>query len=145
MRPPFPTSSSPAGRGPRRGGWLVGLAAGAALRGRIGAPDRRPGAQRYSATGPLSLSITRRRTRTVFGQFEELRRALGDLKIQVGSDTTALNQDTSQLLGAETSLSAAQRHVTQQASLITSLQTCLIGVEQALNELAVEIQPPSRR
>jgi hypothetical protein len=34
-------------------------------------------------------------------------------------------------------LSAAQAHVTQQASLITSLQACLVGVEQALNELAV--------
>jgi hypothetical protein len=34
-------------------------------------------------------------------------------------------------------LSAAQAHVTQQASLITSLQSCLVGVEQALNELAV--------
>ncbi len=47
------------------------------------------------------------------------------------------NQDASQLLGAQTSLAAAQTHVTQQASLITSLQTCLVGVEQALNALAV--------
>ena len=68
---------------------------------------------------------------------EVLQRDLSVLKTQVGSDTTALNQDSSQLLGAQTSLSAAQAHVTQQASLITSLQTCLIGVEQALNELAV--------
>ena len=60
---------------------------------------------------------------------------------QVGNDTTALNQDAAQLLGAQTSLAAAQAHVTQQASLIGSLKTCLGGVEQALNALAVENQP----
>ena len=69
--------------------------------------------------------------------WHELSRDLRVLETQVGSDTTALSQDSSQLLGAQTSLSAAQAHVTQQASLITSLQTCLVGVEQALNELAV--------
>ena len=55
----------------------------------------------------------------------------------MGSDSTALSQDTSQLLGAQTSLAAAKAHVTQQALLIGSLKTCLAGVEQALNELAV--------
>ena len=55
----------------------------------------------------------------------------------MGSDSTALSQDSSQLLGAQTALAAAQAHVTQQKSLITSLQTCLVGVERALNELAV--------
>lgn len=84
-----------------------------------------------------ALSITQRRAHTVSAQLDVLQRDLRVLKTQVGSDTTALNQDSSQLLGAQTSLSAAQAHVTQQASLITSLQTCLIGVEQALNELAV--------
>ncbi len=59
------------------------------------------------------------------------------LKTQVGNDTTALDQDASQLLGAQTSLAAAQAHVTQQASLIGSLQACLGGVEQALNALSV--------
>ena len=70
-------------------------------------------------------------------QLQQLSRDLKALKTQVGSDTVALSQDSSQLLGAQTSLSAAQTHVTQQASLITSLQSCLVGVEQALNELAV--------
>ena len=62
------------------------------------------------------------------------------LKTQVGNDTTALNQDAAQLLGAQTSLSAAQAHVTQQATLIGSLKACLGGVEQALNALAVDNQ-----
>ena len=56
---------------------------------------------------------------------------------QVGSDTTTLAQDTSQLEGARSALSAAQAHVFEQASLLNSLRTCLGGVEQALNALAV--------
>lgn len=84
-----------------------------------------------------SLDVTRQRTRTVSRQLQDLSRDLRVLKTQVGSDTTALSQDSSQLLGAQTSLSAAQAHVNQQATLITSLQSCLVGVEQALNELAV--------
>ncbi len=51
-----------------------------------------------------------------------------------------MNQDTSQLQGAESALSAAQAHVAQQASLLTALHTCLGGVEQALNALAVGSQ-----
>jgi hypothetical protein len=84
-----------------------------------------------------SLGLTQHRSRTVSTELQEASRDLSVLKTQVGSDTTALSQDSSQLLGAQTSLSAAQAHVTEQASLITSLQTCLVGVEQALNELAV--------
>ena len=91
----------------------------------------------YGDRAQHSLSITRRQVHAVTAQLDVLLRDLNLLRTQVGSDTTALNQDSSQLLGAQTSLSAAQAHVTQQSSLITSLQTCLIGVEQALNELAV--------
>ena len=70
----------------------------------------------------------------------DLATARSDLRLvtqQVGNDTTALNQDTSQLEGAKSALSAAQAHVAQQASLLTALHTCLGGVEQALNALAV--------
>jgi chromosome segregation ATPase len=93
-------------------------------------------AQRRYDTARTALGTTRQRTATVSAQLHELQRDLDVLKTQVGNDTTALNQDTSQLLGAQTSLSAAQAHVSQQASLITSLQTCLAGVEKALNQLA---------
>jgi endonuclease/exonuclease/phosphatase (EEP) superfamily protein YafD len=88
-----------------------------------------------------SLGVTRQHTQTVSAQLTELTRDLRVLRTQVGNDTTALNQDAAQLLGAQTSLSAAQAHVTQQASLIGSLKTCLGGVEQALNALAVGNQP----
>jgi hypothetical protein len=70
----------------------------------------------------------------------ELATARTDLRLvtqQVGNDTTALAQDTSQLQGARSALSAAQAHVVAQASLLSSLHECLGGVEQALNALAV--------
>jgi uncharacterized protein YegL len=73
----------------------------------------------------------------------DLAKARFDLRLvtqQAGNDSTALNQDTSQLQGAESALSAAQAHVAQQASLLTALHTCLGGVEQALNALAVGSQ-----
>ncbi|HEX4434169.1 MAG TPA: hypothetical protein VH012_05030 [Acidimicrobiales bacterium] len=88
-----------------------------------------------------TLGVTQHRTHSVNAHLAELSRDVSVLKTQVGSDTTALNQDSAQLLGAQTSLSAAQAHVTRQASLITSLQTCLTGVERALNELSVGDQP----
>jgi hypothetical protein len=122
----------------RRVRWMVGLAAGALLAVTLGllvadqvtADDRSHRAQ-------ASLGVTRQEARSVSAQLAELRRGLSVLETQVGNDTTALSQDASQLLGAQTSLAAAQAHVTQQSSLITSLQTCLVGVEQALNQLAV--------
>jgi hypothetical protein len=88
-----------------------------------------------------ALGVTLHRTRDTGAQLDEVRRDLSILKTQIGSDSTALSQDTSQLLGAQTSLAAAKTHVTQQAVLIDSLKTCLAGVEQALNELAVGKQP----
>jgi hypothetical protein len=81
--------------------------------------------------------VTRQQTYAVSAQLAEVRRDLRLLETQVGSDTTALSQDASELLGAQTSLDSAQSHVTQQASLIDSLQMCLVGVEQALNAVAV--------
>ncbi len=84
-----------------------------------------------------SLGVTRHQTRTVSAQLAALRRDLDLLTAQVGSDTTALNQDASQLQGALGALAAAQAHVSQQSSQIASLTTCLGGVERALNALSV--------
>lgn len=141
-RRPLPTGPAPSQRVSGRARWIlamvpVALVAAALvllITDQITAYDQFGRAQR-------SLGITRRHTQTVSAELNELSRDLRVLKTQVGSDTTALNQDASQLLGAQTSLSAAQAHVTQQASLIGSLQTCLGGVEQALNALAVGNQP----
>jgi hypothetical protein len=122
----------------RRAKWVLGLGAGALFAAAFGCllADQVQARAQYGRTN-TALGVTQQRTHTVSTQFQALRRDLSVLKTQVGSDTTALNQDSSQLLGAQTSLSAAQAHVTQQASLITSLQSCLVGVEQALNELAI--------
>jgi hypothetical protein len=118
----------------RRAGWMLGLCAGVLFAAALGLllADQVHARAQYGRT-QTSLGVTQQRTRTVSKQLQDL----SVLKTQVGSDTTALSQDSSQLLGAQTSLSAAQAHVTQQASLITSLQGCLVGVEQALNELAI--------
>jgi hypothetical protein len=122
----------------RRTRWILWIAAGALFAAALGylIPDHVQARDHYGQAH-TALEVTRQQTHTATAQLDELRRDLNILKRQVGSDSTALSQDTSQLLGAKTSLAAAQAHVTQQASLITSLQTCLVGVERALNELAV--------
>ncbi len=122
----------------RRMRWILWLVAGALFAAALGylIPNQVQ-ARDHSAQAHTALVVTRLQTHTVTTQLGEVRRDLNILKTQVGSDSTALSQDSSQLLGAQTALAAAQAHVTQQKSLITSLQTCLVGVEQALNELAV--------
>lgn len=84
-----------------------------------------------------SLDVTRRNVATVSQELAVARRDLALVTAQVGSDSTALAQDQSQLQAARTALIAAQAHVSQQSSQIGSLHTCLGGVEQALNALAV--------
>ncbi len=130
--PPTPPRPS------RRKRWILCLLAGALFAAALGPliADQIHARNREDRAR-TSLGVTRHQTRTVSAQLRLLQHDLSLLKAQVGSDTTALNQDTSQLLGAQTSLAGAQAHVSQQASLITSLQTCLVGVEEALNELAV--------
>jgi hypothetical protein len=83
------------------------------------------------------LAITRGTTGVVGRELASARNDLHLVTQQVGHDTTALAQDTSQLEGARSALSAAQAHVFEQASLLSSLHECLGGVEQALNALAV--------
>jgi hypothetical protein len=135
---PFDREPARPPRLPRRAKWMLGLGAGALFAAALGflLADQVHARDQYERTH-TAFGVTRQRTRTVSAQLQELSRGLSVLKTQVGSDTTALSQDSSQLLGAQTSLSAALAHVTQQASLITSLQSCLVGVEQALNELAI--------
>jgi hypothetical protein len=88
-----------------------------------------------------SLSTTRHQSAVTSLQLAQARTDLGLITRQVGSDTTALSQDASALEGARTALRAAEAHASQQATLLDSLHTCLGGVEQALNALAVANQP----
>lgn len=137
-RHPLLTGPTPRRRHPRWARWVVSIAAGALFATVLGylIADQEQARDQYGRAH-TALGVTRQRTDTVTAQLAEVRHDLSLLENQVGTDTTALSQDAAQLLGAQTSLAAAQAHVTQQASLITSLQTCLVGVEQALNALAV--------
>jgi hypothetical protein len=83
------------------------------------------------------LGVSRQILATVTTQLSTLTHDLSVLTTQVGSDSTALGQDASQLQGAQTALLAADANVSQQASEISFLHTCLSGVEQALNTLSV--------
>jgi hypothetical protein len=140
-RHPALTGPTPRRRLPRWVRWVVGIAAGALFASALGYLIADQGrAHGEFGRAQTALGVTRQRTDTVKTELAEVRRDLSLLETQVGTDTTALSQDASQLLGAQTSLAAAKAHVTQQASLITSLQTCLGGVEQALNALAVGAQ-----
>ena len=110
----------------RRTRWFLWIAAGALLAAALGylISDQVQARDHYGQDH-TALGVTRQQTHTVTAQLDEVRRDLNILETQVGSDSTALSQDSSQLLGAQTALAAAQAHVTQQASLITSLQTRL--------------------
>lgn len=138
---PCVTEQTPRRWLPRRARWVVGIAAGALFAATLGylVADQEQAHDRYDRA-QAALGVTRQRAHTVSAQLAEVRRDLRLLEVEVGTETTALSQDAAQLLGAQTSLASAQSHVTQQASRITSLQTCLVGVEQALNALAVGMQ-----
>jgi hypothetical protein len=135
---PSQTAPRAVRRLPRRTRWALWITAATLFAAALGylIPNQVQ-AHDQSDRAHTALGVTRQRTHTVAAQLAEVRRDLSILKTQVGSDSTALSQDASELLGAQTSLAAAQAHVTQQAGQITSLQTCLTGVEHALNELAV--------
>jgi flagellin-like hook-associated protein FlgL len=87
-----------------------------------------------------SLEVTRRNVAAATEQLAVARRELALVTAQVGSDSTALTQDESQLQAAQSALGAALAHVSRQETQIGALHTCLGGVEQALNALAVNRQ-----
>lgn len=133
-RPPRVEPRRPSGA--RR--WLVLVVSLALLGGVIGTllVDAARTNHRYDHARHV-LAVTRGTSRVVALDLAAARKDLQLVTTQVGNDTTALAQDTSQLQGARSALTAAQAHVFEQASLLNSLHTCLAGVEQALNALAV--------
>lgn len=56
---------------------------------------------------------------------------------QVAVDSATLGNDSTKLDGARTALATAQANVSQQTSATVNLNTCLGGVERALNSLAL--------
>ncbi len=139
-----PLVASPRGRTwrlTRRGRWVIGVASCSVLVAVVGylVADQIEQREQFDHSH-AALTGTQHRILAVSAQLAGLEHELLVLTDQVGSDTTTFDQATSQLKGAQTALEAAQANLTQQASLITSLQACLGGVEPALNALSVNNQ-----
>lgn len=118
--------------------WGVALVAAALFLSSLGwLIDDQVQARDQAERAQAALSATRHTATQVARQLAKLRHDLEVLATQVGSDTTAFDQDAAELKAAQSDLAATQADVTQQTSMITALHTCLGGVEQALNALAV--------
>jgi hypothetical protein len=87
-----------------------------------------------------SLMITHHRTATVVRNLAVLRHDVAVLTAQVASGTTTWSLDTAQLKSAQAALAVVRAEVSQQSTRIGALHTCLGGVQQALNALAINNQ-----
>jgi hypothetical protein len=125
----------------RRRGWVGGALAlllfGAAL-GFVAGNEEQADTQFGQAQH--SLLLTRDNTHWVVGDLDAVRHDLGVTKGQISGSAAALRQDVAQLTAAQGALAGAKATVWDQASVIGDLQTCVGGVEQALNALAVADQ-----
>ena len=83
------------------------------------------------------LNLEHQRIDNALAQLATVRGDLNAVNGQVSQSTTALADDALELLAAQNALTQAQAHVATQGSSITALQSCLAGVEQALNALSV--------
>jgi len=84
-----------------------------------------------------SLDAARRRIALAGADLTTVRSQLDTVDGQVEQDAAVLSQDTSQLRGLESALTSARSDVSNQTSAIGDLNSCLAGVEQALNALSV--------
>jgi chromosome segregation ATPase len=89
----------------------------------------------------VALTLTRHRSAEVTRDLTQLRHDITLLTAQVAANSATWNQDQGELKAASTALAITQADVSQQSSRITALHTCLGGVQQALNALAVNDQP----
>jgi hypothetical protein len=136
-----PVMSSGRRRTRRRRWYLVMVAVvlfGGLLAGVIG--NEVQASNRFDAAHE-SLLANRYGIDLVLADLTDVRRQLSAVDGQVSSASTALAQDTAELKAAQTALSSAQSHVSQQVTTIGALHVCLGGVEQALTALSVNDQP----
>lgn len=91
----------------------------------------------HFARARSALGLTRRQTAMVKHNLAVLVHDVSLLTAQVGEDSTTWKQDEAQLQAALTALAVTQGDVSKQGSLIGPLHTCLGGVQQALNALAI--------
>ena len=87
-----------------------------------------------------SLDETQTHTRTVLSNLSRVRHELAGVNVQVFLTNKALTQDAADLQSAQAELVNARSDVTHQTTVITDLQTCLGGVQEALNALSVADQ-----
>lgn len=92
--------------------------------------------QRYDAFH-ATLVTTRQHAHTRATELAELRRAVSTLQSEVATNAAALSGDAAQLKAAAAALWITQADISQQGSQIGDLHTCLGGVQQALNALAI--------
>jgi hypothetical protein len=121
--------------------WGLALAAAALFLSAIGwLIDDQVQAHGQTDRAQAALAVTRHKKAVVKLQLAKLSHDVEVLATRVGSDTTAYGQEASQLKAAQSELTATQVDVSQQTTRIAALHTCLGGVEQALNALAVGSQ-----
>jgi septal ring factor EnvC (AmiA/AmiB activator) len=84
-----------------------------------------------------SLNLTRSQIKMTVSHLASIRRDLFMIDGQAQQTATTLATDTTQLHEVQAALAEAQTRVSTQGSDITALQSCLGGVEQALNALSV--------
>ncbi len=88
---------------------------------------------RYQA----SLSVTKQTLRLTRTDLASLQRELSALDSGLSQSKSALATDVDQLQTVAAALQKSEQVVSQQGSSIVALQSCLGGVEQALNALSV--------
>jgi len=84
-----------------------------------------------------SLSQTDLRIDAVVTDLTAVRHDLRFLSMQIDASQNALSTDTTLLQGIRSALAQAQHDVSETSSYVVNLQTCQVGVEQALNALSV--------
>jgi len=120
----------------------IGLIAGLALLGTavgIVAHDEVRTNTQFDQTH-RSLDISQGHLRTTLADLATVRQELDQVDVQLFLTDKALAQDAANLQSAQATLASARSDVSHQTTVITDLQTCLGGVQQALNALAVADQ-----
>jgi chromosome segregation ATPase len=131
---PDPTRTKPA----RRRTWLIriaGLAACALALGFLIGNEIQTNTQYGNAQA--ALSRTQRHKIDILSELAAVKQNLRLVHGQLEQTSTSLTNDTAQLREVQTTLANAQSNVSSQQSTITALHSCLGGVEQSLNALAV--------
>ncbi len=130
----------PGGRGRRR--WVLGILAFVVLAAAVGiATGNEVQANTRFDRAHRTLDGVRSRTVAVDRDLVTARADLTTLDGQVTQDSAVLATDTSRLDTALVALTESREDDANQTTAITNLQTCLGGVEKALNALSVGDQP----